>query len=61
MNTVYTAKRTAFLIGALGTIAYFALALARNVLGVVTAQMQAEGFTEQFFGVENIVYFLVFK
>ena len=42
MKSINTAKRTALIIGALGSISYFALALARNVLGVVTAQMQAE-------------------
>jgi len=50
--------KNAIIMAVIGAIAYFSLAVARNVLGVVTPQMKAEGLSEAFFGTVSSIYFI---
>ena len=59
MKLKQSAKNAIFL-GSLCSVAYFAVYIARNVLGAVAPQMQEQGFTEAFIGTISSTYFILY-
>ena len=52
--------KNAILIGALCGVSYFAVYVARNILGAVSPQMLASGFIEKYIGTASSVFFIVY-
>ncbi len=52
--------KSAFLLGALCSISYFAVYIARNILGAVTPQMVDGRFTEEYIGAVSSLYFMAY-
>ncbi|MBP3332858.1 MAG: MFS transporter [Clostridia bacterium] len=52
--------KNAFMLGALCSIAYFAVYIARNILGAVTPQMISLGYTEEYIGSISSLYFVFY-
>lgn len=48
------------MLGALCSIAYFAVYIARNILGAVTPQMLTQGYTEEYIGRISSLYFVFY-
>lgn len=52
--------KNTILIGTLCGVSYFAVYVARNILGAVSPQMLASGFTEEYIGKASSVFFIVY-
>ena len=52
--------KNAIKIGSLCSVSYFAVYIARNILGAVTPQMVEQGYTEAFIGSVSSVYFVCY-
>ena len=52
--------RKAVMIGSLCSVSYFAVYIARNILGAVTPQMVDEGYSEAFIGRISSLYFVAY-
>ncbi|MBE6646207.1 MAG: MFS transporter [Ruminococcaceae bacterium] len=52
--------KNAFMLGALCSVAYFAVYIARNILGAVTPQMITQGYTEEYIGSISSLYFVFY-
>lgn len=52
--------RKAIMIGSLCSISYFAIYIARNILGAVTPQMVEAGYSEAFIGKISSLYFITY-
>lgn len=52
--------KNAFMLGALCSVAYFAVYIARNILGAVTPQMLTIGYTEEYIGSISSLFFVFY-
>ena len=52
--------KNAVMIGSLCSISYFAVYIARNILGAVTPQMVECGYTEEYIGAISSLYFIFY-
>ena len=52
--------KNAFMIGALCSISYFAVYIARNILSAVTPQMVENGYTEEYIGSISALFFVFY-
>ena len=59
MKISQNAKK-AIMIGSLCSVSYFAVYIARNILGAVTPQMVEEGYSEAFIGRISSLYFVTY-
>ena len=57
---ISTKARNAIFLGTLCSISYFAVYIARNVLGSVTPKMISDGFSESYIGTISSVYFVFY-
>ena len=52
--------KNAFMLGALCSVAYFAVYIARNILGAVSPQMITQGYSEEYIGRISSLYFIFY-
>ena len=52
--------KNAFMLGTLCSVAYFAVYIARNILGAVTPQMLSQGFSEEYIGSISSLFFVFY-
>ena len=52
--------KNAFMLGALCSVAYFAVYIARNILGAVSPQMITQGYSEEYIGKISSLYFIFY-
>ena len=52
--------KKAIMIGTLCSISYFAVYIARNILGAITPQMVEAGYTEEYIGKSSSLYFIFY-
>ncbi|MBE6588783.1 MAG: MFS transporter [Ruminococcaceae bacterium] len=52
--------KTAVMIGSLCSVSYFAVYIARNILGAVTPQMLENGFAESYIGAASSLFFMCY-
>lgn len=55
-----TKAKNAFMVGGLCTLSYYAVYVARNVLGAVTPQMIEDGYTAEYIGATSSVFFVFY-